>query len=60
MKLYPDQPKEALQAKEIKGIIEEIIEEELPICPVNEWFVDSVGFANMVDKLVEKIRTDSR
>lgn len=55
MRIYPDQPKMEMSMEAIKDIIEDTITEELPECITNRWFLGSVGCANMLDKIMEKI-----
>ena len=35
--------------------IEEVLMEDLPECPLNEWFLESVYFANMVDRIMDRL-----
>ena len=57
MRRYTEQPTEIIiGVGDVKAAIKEVIEEELPECSVNEWFVDSVHFANMIDKIIDKIQ----
>ncbi len=59
MQTYTDQPSEKLvdniRLEKIKDVIQEVLEEELPECDINAWFIDSVHFANMLDRAMEKI-----
>lgn len=57
MKEYAEQPQVLSSCSEadLKSIIQSVLEEDLPDCVTNRWFVDSVNFANMIDKIVEKV-----
>jgi len=57
MKEYPNQP-ESMKTKDMAGIqliIKKVLEEDLPDCRANQWFIESVHFANMLDKIMEEI-----
>ena len=60
MRYYPDQPEESKESKEsermgeMKKIVEKVLQDELPDCTTNEWFMGSPNFANMVDKIMER------
>ena len=58
MKEYMDQPKEGKTVEESVNIIrwiEDSLKEDLPECPTNEWFIESIHFANMVDKIMKEL-----
>ena len=55
MKEYPNQPESTTGMNQMKDIIKEVLEEDLPDCNTNEWFIESVHFANMLDKIMEEI-----
>uniref|UniRef100_A0A6M3LC90 Uncharacterized protein n=1 Tax=viral metagenome TaxID=1070528 RepID=A0A6M3LC90_9ZZZZ len=56
MRKYPKQPDNlGVDMDKVKGIIEDIIEDDLPDSPVNQWFLDSVNFANMVDRIMARM-----
>ena len=58
MRTYPDRPNETTTGKdmdEIKGIIERTLDDKLPDCPVNRWFLGSVYYANMIDEIISEI-----
>ena len=40
--------------------IEEVLMEDLPECPLNEWFLESVYFANMVDRIMDRLHGQRR
>ena len=52
MKTYPEQPPQDSSTREN---IEEILIEDLPDCSTNEWFIQSIHFANMVDRIVNRL-----
>lgn len=56
MKVYLDQPTEGGVEADIKKQIEDSLKENLPDCLANEWFIESVHFANMIDTIMEEIR----
>lgn len=56
MKTYPDQPEVVAHMDEVRKIVEEVLDEDLPECAVNEWFVETVYCANMLDKIIERLR----
>lgn len=58
MKEYSGQPeniKKPLTMEYIKKTIGEVLKEDLPDCEVNEWFIESVHFANMIDEITREI-----
>jgi len=59
MRVYDKQPTEepekSLDEKLIQSIIREILSQELPSCEVNKWFIETVHFANMTDKITREI-----
>jgi len=58
MRQYPDQPDEiaGIDVGYLKDTLSEIISESLPDCATNDWFIESVNFPNMIDKIVEEIQ----
>ena len=56
MNLYTDQPKEPPEVEIDESHITDIIKDSLPECRINEWFLESIYFANMVDEIVISIR----
>ncbi len=62
MRQYTDQPKEDPVTEDninyIIATISSILTEELPDCDINDWFLRSVHFANMMDKIKEDIQDD--
>lgn len=40
--------------------IVEVLMEDLPECPLNEWFLESVYFANMVDRIMDRLHGQRR
>lgn len=60
-RLYPDQIKEIgiVDRDYVRDVISGVLQDNIPEHPVNEWFIDSVHFANMVDKIVEEIFHES-
>jgi len=59
---YPDQPGECEPAEsdtmtmdELRTVLDAFIRDALPVCSTNDWFIDSVYFANMLDKIVDII-----
>ena len=67
MRIYLDQPQEEdksaglrkmglrMKMSKMERIIQEVIEEDLPDCAINSWFLKSVYSANMVDRIMDKI-----
>ena len=58
MRIYSDLKQEDEKEKdmdEMKEIMLDILEDELPECTTNERFIESVHFANMVDKIMTRI-----
>ena len=56
MKEYPGQPEERnISCKTLSNSLMDILKDELPDCKVNEWFIATTHFANMVDKIVAKV-----
>ena len=58
MRTYLNQPEDdtpVASGEDIKNIIMAVLDEDLPDCSTNEWFLESVNFANMVDKIMERI-----
>ena len=57
MRVYPDQPDDygRISIPDFTRYIVDFLKEELPDCIINEWFIESIYFANMVDKLVEEL-----
>ena len=58
MRTYLNQPEDdtpVASGEGIKNIIMEVLGEDLPDCSANEWFLESVNFANMVDKIMERM-----
>jgi hypothetical protein len=59
MRIYPDQPDEPeevmLHPEPVARFIRDFLKEELPECRVNEWFLETVYFANMCDNLTEDL-----
>jgi len=60
MREYPDSPKkiEVYDRNNTQKLLEEIIEEDLPECFLNEWFIESVYFANMIDKILIRLKDE--
>jgi len=66
MRKYPDQPSISTDqfgsstdnVKDLTRFIIDFLSEELPDCPTNEWFIESVHLANMADKLVEELQRE--
>lgn len=61
MKYYENAPGEGVinpDPKEVKDALMEELKEELPESEVNEWFIDSIHFANMIDKIVRRMWKD--
>ena len=56
MRVYGEQPAEGKKESTVLDILEEVIKDELPSCPVNAWFIDSLHFYNMLDKIVERLK----
>lgn len=54
MKEYPEQWREA-DIDKLRDIIQGVLEDELPECGTNRWFVHSIYFANMLDKIMQEI-----
>jgi len=61
MRVYPDQPEVSVNdsKEDFKRFILDCLSEDLPDCPTNRWFLESVNFANMVDSLVEGLTDDN-
>jgi len=57
MRVYQDQPDDygRISIPDFTRYIVDFLKEELPDCITNEWFIESIYFANMVDKLVEEL-----
>ena len=63
MRNYPDQPAEVLEGEgrylasmdEIRSIIQATLQNDLPECETNEWFMASVNFPNMLDRMMQDI-----
>ena len=63
MKEYPDQPEEQepiesndnSSMNKMRKIIKEILEEELPTCSTNDWFLESIYFDAMLDKMMGEV-----
>lgn len=56
MRIYPDQvPVSRSDMDYIRDIVKDILEYELPDCETNGWFIASVHFANMLDKMMGEI-----
>lgn len=56
MKDYPDQPTKNIEdVRQIVDIIKEVLDDDLPDCATNDWFLESVYYANMVDKIASRI-----
>ena len=51
MKVYPNQPSEFIEVDEAFEEVKRILEDDLPDCNVNSWFIQSLYFANMIDKI---------
>jgi len=61
MREYTNQPEERLQLfdeNSVRTTLEAVIEDLLPKCITNEWFLDSVYFANMIDKIISEVEKD--
>lgn len=61
MKEYSDQPEEQEPEESdtktmdmMKVIISTVLLEDLPACSTNAWFIDSVDFANMLDRMMKE------
>lgn len=52
---YPNQPN---NAEEILNNLKDVLTDNLPECEVNRWFITSVHFANMLDKIKEMLSDD--
>ena len=56
MKVYDGQPEEGeIDNWILKRRIAELLEEQLPDCRENEWFLKSIYFSNLMDKIEELI-----
>lgn len=62
--LYPEQPSEQLtdnlrtdkmRLDKIRTIIQVELEDKLPDCATNDWFIKSVYFANTLDSIMQTI-----
>lgn len=56
---YPDQPSEQpvdnIRMDKIQKVIQRALEEQLPDCGTNAWFIKSAHFANMLDSIMQTI-----
>ena len=59
MRVYQNQPDDygRISIPDFTRYIVDFLKQELPDCIINEWFIGSVDFANMVDKLVDELTT---
>ena len=59
MRIYQNQPDDygRISSPDFTRYIVDFLKQELPDCIINEWFIGSVDFANMVDKLVDELTT---
>jgi len=59
MRVYQNQPDDygRISIPDFTRYIIDFLKQELPDCIINEWFIGSVDFANMVDKLVDELTT---
>ena len=55
MRTYDNQPSDLLNKIALSNLIMSELKDNLPNCKINEWFLDSCDFANMVDKIAEII-----
>jgi len=60
MRAYAEQPREQLEDDKpnmdgIRKIINEGLMENLPDCSINNWFLESVYYANMLDNIIQTI-----
>ena len=59
MRVYQNQPDDygRISIPDFTRYIVDFLKQELPDCIINEWFIGSVDFVNMVDKLVDELTT---
>lgn len=66
MKTYPSQVESSevkplfdfVSKEEFTQFIIAFLEEELPECSVNEWFIRGVHFPTMVERLVDRLNKE--
>jgi len=60
MRQYPGQPNETtvFDTQYLKDTLSEIISDSLPDCAANDWFIESVNFPNMIDKIVVELQRE--